>query len=82
MYTYPGEKLMGGIMKRDETSIKKTKAGVVVYLYAESIDQQIEVWLFSASTRLTLAKMSLICRKSRKRTGRWLERCTRRATMA
>lgn len=43
MYTYPGEKLMGGIMKKDETSIRKTKAGALVYLYAESIDDQVEV---------------------------------------
>ena len=48
MYTYPGEKLMGGIMKRDEASIRKTKAGVLVYLYAQSIDEQVEVC--SAST--------------------------------
>ena len=43
MFSYPGEKLMGGIMKRDETSIRKTKAGVLVYLYAKSIDEQVEV---------------------------------------
>ena len=30
-------------MKRDETSIRKTKAGVLVYLYAKSIDEQVEV---------------------------------------
>ncbi|KAK0510059.1 hypothetical protein JMJ35_007453 [Cladonia borealis] len=42
MYTYPGEKLMGGIMKRDEACIRKTKAGVLVYLYAESIEEQVE----------------------------------------
>ena len=30
-------------MKRDEASIRKTKEGVLVYLYAESIDEQIEV---------------------------------------
>ena len=44
MYTFPGEKLMGGIMKRDEGSIRKTKGGVLVYLYAESIEEQVEVW--------------------------------------
>ena len=43
MYSYPGEKLMGGIMKRDEGYIRKTKVGVLVYLYAESIDEQVEV---------------------------------------
>ena len=43
MYSYPGEKLMGGIMKRDEACIRKTKAGVLVYLYAESIEEQVEV---------------------------------------
>ena len=30
-------------MKRDEASIRKTKAGVLVYLYAKSIDEQVEV---------------------------------------
>ena len=30
-------------MKRDETSIRKTKAGVLVYLYAKNIDEQVEV---------------------------------------
>ena len=35
-------------MKRDEASIRKTKAGVLVYLYAKSIDEQVEVW--SAAT--------------------------------
>ena len=43
MYSFPGEKLMGGIMKRDEASIRKTKAGVLVYLYAQNIEEQVEV---------------------------------------
>ena len=30
-------------MKRDEACIRKTKAGVLVYLYAESIEEQVEV---------------------------------------
>ena len=43
MYTFPGSKLMGGITKRDETSIRKATVGVLVYLYAENIDDQAEV---------------------------------------
>ena len=49
MFAYPGEKLMGGIMKKDESSIGKTKAGVMVYLYAKNIDEQIEVRMLFAS---------------------------------
>ena len=30
-------------MKRDEACIRKTKVGVLVYLYAESIEEQVEV---------------------------------------
>ena len=30
-------------MKKDEASIGKTKTGVMVYLYAKNIDEQIEV---------------------------------------
>lgn len=43
MFTYPGEKLMGGIKKVDEACIRQAKGGVMVYLYAESIEDQIEV---------------------------------------
>lgn len=43
MFAYPGDKLMGGIMKKDESNIGKTKTGVMVYLYAKNIDEQIEV---------------------------------------
>ena len=30
-------------MKKDESNIGKTKTGVMVYLYAKNIDEQIEV---------------------------------------
>ena len=55
MYTFPSSKLMGGIMKRDETSIRKTKTGALVYLYAESIEDQVEVCYSSIIASLIIS---------------------------
>lgn len=83
MFAYPGEKLMGGIMKKDESSIGKTKAGVMVYLYAKNIDEQIEVhMLLFPSLSDCWLKCAWFTRKLRKRTVSSLERNARRATMA
>ena len=43
MYDFPACKLGGGIVKKDEASLRKTQGGVLVYLYAESIEDQVEV---------------------------------------
>ena len=44
MFSCPDGKLMGGIKKvEDEVDIKKTKGGTMVYLWADSIEDQGEV---------------------------------------
>lgn len=73
-------------MKKDESSIGKTKTGVMVYLYAKNIDEQIEVrMLFNSLASPVccwLMKFGCVHRKSRKRTGSLWERNARRASMA